>query len=422
VPFITSISATMPSCISVKSILGILCRAPVVSPDLDREWALERDAVLQDARPLPIPERTQLHAMPTEVLQKIARYLPAHSEAALTLTCRSVLWKLGGRSWLEIDKWQPSDHELLWEWGRYSYKPERVLLLMLLDRDIKHLINCFFCRKLHDPAKTTPRTRRANTRERRCTKFERRRRDTGFRRYGVYFHLHDDITFSEIQSFMKLHLRFGIDCTSQLQRLSRTATFKFRASNATYQLSTLARMISGRLIIRSEYYIVIGWSTVAGRWVDLAVNEAFSSLNICPHAHDQNYFYDIRLRGSGHSEDVCFPCLMKHDNDHCRVPYTYEPGLRYCEFCATEFQLDLNKLEKGLALAFTVWQDFGDCSSPHETIWDWTWYVDDTHWRSVRWEVGSIKAGFEAVSSNVPAPLRALPDLPKKRKGLRLYK
>jgi len=83
---------------------------------------------------------------------------------------------------------------------------------------------------------------------------------------------------------------------------------------------------------------------------------------------------------------------------------------------------------KGLAIAFTVWQDFRDCTSPHNTIWKGDYlkgdYWEDDYWdfveawRHVDFEVGSIKAGFEQVaSSNVSNHLRTLPDMPVKGRG-----
>jgi hypothetical protein len=407
------------------TIVGILGRAPAIAPPLEAQWVEERAAVIQDLRPLQVPtqdERTRLHAMPTEVLRNIARYLPPSFEVALTLTCRLILHKLGSQSWQDIHGPISPNHELYWEWGRYSYKPERGMLLVLLDRDIKHLINCYFCELLHEPAKTMPAPgSKAKPTERYCTRIQRNRRLDGTHQH--FFHVLDDITFSEIQHSMKLHLRFGSDCTDLLQRLSKTSTTRsLHGNSASAQLFTLARVIAGHLVIRSEYYILLPWWKV--RYTDDNIFEVFQALNVCPHIHEFSYNGAIRnlwLCSKLHSEQSnCRFCAIRKNAPNRGVPrFVAAPWRQSCEYCHTEFQIDVAAAGvKGLAIAFTVWQDFEDCTSPHETIWRGDSWASEG-WRYADFEGGSIKAGFEGqvASSNVPKHLRTLPDRPVKEWG-----
>ncbi|KAN0093572.1 hypothetical protein V8E51_016756 [Hyaloscypha variabilis] len=395
---------------SIKELLHrILGRAPAIPPALEAEWAREREALLQDLRSIPTPEETlQLHAMPSEVLINIARYLPASYEVCLTLTCRLVLFKLGAWSWEEID----------------SARQERGRLLLLLDRDLKNLIACHFCQMLHEPVKTIP-TERSRTKkmERKCTVVERKRQ-YGSRRH--YFHLLDDITFTEIQHSMKMHLRFGGDCSGLLQRLSNTSpTFLLETIwtwNPYLQLSTLARVISGHLVIRTEYYIVIPWRVV--NVSDHPIFRHMKTIEICPHAHDINderSFPQI-WRCSKRSVDWghCYHCYIRSTAPKNGAPRVFAaPQLRRCDSCPTESQIQVVAVGEALTIAFTVWQDQGDCASPCGTIWEGGG-ASLGHWREVPDEQGSIKAAFEAdSSSNASVGMRALPQLPVKAKGMK---
>ncbi|KAE9368855.1 hypothetical protein N431DRAFT_561189 [Stipitochalara longipes BDJ] len=405
----------MPSHRSIKEIvLRILSRAPAVTPSLEEELARERDAFLQDLRPLPVPsseESNQLHAMPSELLRNIARYLPASSEVCLTLTCRLVLCKLGRRSWEEIN---------------ISMSQERCITLRLLDRDLDHLIACHFCQILHEPGKTLPVGRNSNSTkrtERKCTNVERNRKH-GRRQY--YFHLLDDITFSEIQYSMKLHLRFGGDCTSLLQRLSNTSptfTFDVKFWDSWLQLSTLARVISGQLVIRSEYYIIVPWYKV--RVTDQAIIQIMKTLKICPHKLEGTYswIFQHQWRCRVRNRQHCYHCRVRENAPNEGIPqFVAAPAHWRCELCPTEFQITVTpRGEEGLAIAFTVWQSLGDCASPYGTIWDGVGSdICEGQSQPADFEGPSIKDGFEAdSSSNAPVTMRVLPQLPVKAKGLR---
>lgn len=384
---IKSIDISMLSRLSIRVLMRRFAQVPAIGPPVLPETAQQpaRQPPRQPPRPPPITKSNQLLGMPTEILQLIARFLPAPSEAALTLTCRTSLLKLGNRSWYEINT--PSFPHAVHH-KRYCCTPERETLIQLLDRDLKDLIYCYFCNILHSPSDL----RNPVSQQRECAKVEQMRRKDCKERY---LRMHDDLPFSEIQAFMKRHLRFGIDCSSQLQHMSKTSTV--RAKTSTYQITTLARIISGHLVIRSEYWITVPWSKAKSA---LGAAET-SNLKICPHSVPSS-LHNYWLRH-------CAELTEKHNNGS--IPCSECNSLQQCMYCATEFQMETAKIgKKGIAIAITVWQDLGDGSSPYNTKWEESRFVT---YRKQNFIPGNIKAGFEDFSLELekPVPLKALPKL-----------
>jgi hypothetical protein len=391
-------------------IQSILARVPSIATLFQDELAREREQILErwqaNTRSLSIGPRLSLHGLPTEVLVRVARYLPAASEASLVLTCRVILWKLGDLSWSEIamDDYNPQHYQ---DWGRYSHRPERGRFLQLLDRDLPHLINCYYCKVLHTPEKTVPRKSKPAPIDRPCTAIERQLQKPANTQFKTIF---NEITFSKVQHLVKLHLRFGRDATPLLRQLSKTVTFRqlrtFCAvqGEIIHEMTTLANIVSGSLVIRSEHIIVIPTSLI--HLIKSPIFREFFGQKICPHSPEVINYDDFWLRSRDKKKDRKCRC----DATSYRVPIFVRHGLQRCVFCKTEFQVDAARIPRGMAVSFVVWQDLGDCSSPHEAIWEGT-ITPKENWRNMTWDVGSIKASFEAVSSNVPEPWRVLPGL-----------
>jgi hypothetical protein len=135
----------MPSQFSIIALRARFVRALTIQPSVILEPAR------QPPQPQPTPKSNQLLSLPTEILGLIARFLPASSEAALTLTCQMFLHKLGNGSWKEINT--PSSLHAVHR-KHYCCKPEREAFIKLLDRDLEDLIYCNFCNILHSPSKT----------------------------------------------------------------------------------------------------------------------------------------------------------------------------------------------------------------------------------------------------------------------------
>jgi len=380
----------MPSRLSIRALMAEFVRDPAIELPVVSKSA--RLAAGQLPRPQAIPKSNQLLGMPAEILQLIARFLPASSEVALTLTCRMSLLKLGNRSWKEINT--PSFPHAVHN-KRYCCTPERETLIQLLNRDLKDLIYCYFCNILHSPSKTLSDIRNPVSQQRECTKVEAMRRKDFKERY---LHMHDDLPFSEIQAFMKRHLRFGIDCSSQLRQMSKTSTLRIKKS--TYQITTLARVISGHLIIRSQYWITTPWYKAKGAPGAPCTAET-TKLKICPHSFPNSLHNYWLGHGAGLTEK------SKNGN----IPCGECNSLQQCMYCTTEFQMETAKIGKrGSVIAITVWQDLRDCSSPYNTKWEEPRFVT---YRRQNFLPGSIKAAFEEFSPELekPVPLKALAEV-----------
>jgi hypothetical protein len=101
--------------------------------------------------PSPDPMAIQLQDLPTELLQYIASLLPLSSAAILALSSRSMLAKLGASYFIQLKKDTLPPVESCF--GTYGPDPrlsppqqEREDFLVLLDRDLRDTIYCYYCR------------------------------------------------------------------------------------------------------------------------------------------------------------------------------------------------------------------------------------------------------------------------------------
>jgi hypothetical protein len=163
---------------------------------------------------------------------------------------------------------------------------------------------------------------------------------------------------------MKRSERFGIDCSAQLQKLSRTCTYYgqsdyvFRSpyfnQKFTHQVTTYARIVSSCLIVRTVHWLLVEWK----HYLTLPKY----AVKICPHF-------------SATQED-----LPEHQRHHPFIDIS-QPGqygdrsihrvagyhLNQCHLCSTEFEMDGAECGRNLfAFRTSVWQDFGDCSSLYD--------------------------------------------------------
>ena len=405
---------------------------------------------LLDLRPIPVPEIINtLQAMPTEVLERIARYLPVASEAALTLTCRLVLSKLGRQSWQDVNSSTQPDHRYRFRSGVWTATWAREDFILLLERDLKDLVFCILCNRLHGPIKLPPAPRSTNHRfcsnpdkivkllpfpppklagekkGRKCTINERKRRD-GVKRH--YFRLLDDITYTELKHSMKLHLRFGADCADLLRRLSNSSpTFLFLdcvSPPSLLQVSTLARVIAGHLVIRSEYYIHVPWHKL--RISDSAIRVIMRTLRTCFHDIEHSYrdMIDSQWPCQVHNPMHCHHCRVRNVAPTAGAPQMIQkPVLRGCQYCETEFEIVARGMKDDLAVNLRVWQDLDDCGALQETIWDYPRpQLHPACVRMVTSRARSVKVAFEEDLSATGAVTdrRKWPQLqcPKKTSGL----
>jgi hypothetical protein len=287
------------------------------------------------------PRPNQLHGLPTELLQYIASmFLPLSSAASLALSSRFILTKLGTNYFTQLKKASPlppvtrcyGTNELGGPNGpapRLTL-PEQELenFLILLDRDIRDTIYCYYCRTIHDPMKTLYS----------CTECERQ--------VAIHNHLHSNLAFSRFQIIMK-RSRFGIDYSALLRKLSTTCTRYYISTLFTHQITTYARIVSGCLLLRTVQWWLFKW--------ELDCNWPRYSIKICHH-----------LRPEDRDPRPAFIAVERPGAYGKTSIYRRGAGieLKRCHVCGTEYEIDGAECGPGLfALRVSTWQDFGDCSS-----------------------------------------------------------
>jgi hypothetical protein len=305
---------------------------------------------------VPLPRANQLQGLPTEILQYIAStLLPLPSAAALALSSRFILAKLGTGYFTQLKKGSPLPPVT----PRIKFsksndpaprlsQPQQELedFLILLDRDIRDTIYCYYCRKIHDPMKTL-RWSWAGWENgfgpmRPCLR--------GGIKIGVHEHIHSNFTFSRVQMIMK-RSRLGIDHSALLRKLSTTCTYYSEYArhkdSFTNQMTTYARTVSGCLLLRTVHWLLFEWVDDL-KWPGCGPR-------VCPHlsALDRDLpspFIAMPVPGAyGHMS------IFRHGAGI---------ELKRCHICATEYEMDGAECGRGLfVLCVNVWQDFGDCPS-----------------------------------------------------------
>jgi hypothetical protein len=312
--------------------------------------------------PPPDPMPIQLQDLPTELLQYIASLLPLSSAAILALSSRSMLAKLGTSYFTQLKKETlppvesfsgtcgPPDPRLS------PPQQEREDFLVLLDRDLRDTIYCYYCREIHDPMKTLKDSWKPREKRRACTKCE------AF--VAIHHHIHNDFCFSRFQMIMKRSERFRIDCSAQMQKLSRTCTYHGRGSyasqspffdqNFTHQVTTYARIVSGCLILRTVHWLLVEWK--------FGLKFPKYTVKICPHfSATQNNLPEEQR----HHPFIAVAQPGSYGDRSIRRVAGYH--LNQCHLCSTEFEMDGAECGRNLfALRTSVWQDFGDCSSLYD--------------------------------------------------------
>ncbi len=344
-----------------------------------------------------------MNGLPAEILRHIAAYLPLSSAAALTLSSRFILAKLGTVCFAGLTKdYLPLIQNKYRTHGAIPQplppQPEREIFLILLDRDLKETIYCYYCKIIHDPTETLKDLKKKGLQQRACARFESLRSRHWF---------HDDFYFSKLQFMMKRSERFGIDCSRELRRLSKTCTFY--GKRFTHQLTSQVRIISSNIFVRMEHWLLVQGDNTLAPLHSPFRKDGYYRADICPH----NNLIDF--------------ILPTFDANLARGPteYDFSPKsvayftLYQCGACATEFQFDSAKCSEGLfALRVVAWMDFGTCQSPLDPKWathrelygSFDLRVSDT-------ASGCIKTPFEDACSDEQA--LCIPKLPK---GVRLKK
>ncbi|KAN0114688.1 hypothetical protein V8E51_004232 [Hyaloscypha variabilis] len=305
----------------------------------------------------PDPMPNQLQGIPAELLQNIARYLSLSSSAALALSSRFILAKLGNTYFVQLkEETLPPVTSCSGTGGptpRLSpLQQEREDFLILLDRDLRDTIYCYYCRTIHDPMDTLKDRRKPRREQRACTTCE------GL--VAIHHHIHNEFCFARFQMIMKKSQRFGMDCSAQLQKLSRTCTYYSPEpldKLFTHQVTTYARVVSGCLLLRTIHWLLFEWED------DLKFPKY--NVKVCSHIRA------TKDEGPANQRHLPFIAVPSPCAPAIRCVYRLiGPEVKQCQLCPTDFKIEgaeCGPLGRTLfALRVSVWQDFGDCSSLYD--------------------------------------------------------
>jgi hypothetical protein len=284
-----------------------------------------------------------LGQLPPEILREISSHLSLASAASFAMSCSSMSSITGTQHRHDLRK---DDQE-----------EELREFLSLLERDLPDYISCYDCKKLHTADETRHNAQR-------LLPFGQAAPCLEGDPSGITGHyLHHGFSFATFQMAMKRH-RLGLDCADHLRLLSfPTERYGW---TILFNVTAQARIVDGRLLLRIEKQL--------GPPRDSCLQL------ICPHlvmVHFCRYSGATQLVGS-----AAHPALAGG-------------GLTQCQFCLTEFQVELKQLAHGRdTIALTIWLDLGQGLTPLDP----TWASRHDHRRSyepVKFGAGSIRAQFE---------------------------
>jgi len=304
--------------------------------------------------------------LPTELLLHITDYLDAPSIASLCLCSKTIIFKLG-TAFLEVFS-RPPDGTPHGDWDeerRPCSKPERCQryeFLKLLDRDVKHMVLCHYCKILHH-AKAAKWLEAGDDSRLPC-RLKDRARIFGFQ-------------FSQFQMAMKFH-RLGLETAHYLTELC-TLWEAHTYGNGGNRKFCEARIINSSFYLRTQYR--------SSKRLEQLSEPRANHLRPCTSIHDS---FDLPY----YERSVLIKimrCKMAH---HYGEICSFCSGIHQCPRCATEFKVEVESALGPLyTFIITVWQEFGACLTPFDHKWK-------DHFTSgpapAKFAPGSIAEAFES--------------------------
>ena len=303
---------------------------------------LKRCGLRQKAKPL--ATCCPFTKLPTEIIQQIASYLPLVSQAAVTLTKKSLLNAIGTWSWKEL----------------IIRHQERINFLVLLERDnCGRYWLCRDCAVLHHK----------EVQLWNCPAYE----DT-FMHYSE-----SHLNWAYIYLIMQQHYR-GMDFGLPIDVLSQHHKFPKPAFDFFF-----CEMVHHGKIINDEIFIKVKLTID----ISLCIEEAY--ISICNHLSTERYFMMERCEE--------FQQLLSCRLHHLRLGQKFcafcTPILRRCKWCAIEYDFPIRSSSKGRKLEIDVWANLGsgqDRSDPKWSLPNSLGFPEDTR---LEYELGSIRAKYE---------------------------
>ena len=324
-----------------------------------------------------------LETLPLELLRSICELLPLNSAAALALTSKSLLSRLGWRYFGELH-------------GDYANKPETRRFLKLLARDLPQHWACLDCLRLHLHHWARPPHSNFPGEAADDNEWEKRGEPNECPLAGIdddaekrLFGGRSDISWRRLNDIMRAYVA-GQDVERQLEELAFT--------HDDYRFIEPTRMLAfringkGQLLMREQYYHMPMQRTIN----NIVCSEYDASFPTSPSA---SLFAQLLNCALSHAcpadQQLCLKCSR----------------LISCHLCATEFTLvrkeDVGKYSTGrpepIKIVVTRWLNLGNLSEPFEPFWrchlnhralDWS--AGNGEPKSlVEWRPGSILEEWE---------------------------
>ncbi|KAG9228156.1 hypothetical protein BJ875DRAFT_528299 [Amylocarpus encephaloides] len=364
---------------SVQNILSAPIGTEIALQDTDN-WSNEKEEILQasdmvDTQTLittavqthnPAPnsfESSFLRNIPIETLACISTFNSVSTTAAFALTCRAAYNVFGKRYFTILKK------------SHWYY--ERPTQLSTQD---------YFETQIVDGGKT------ATYRNKACHLQEA----AG----GRWKYIHQNLTFDIFQAMMK-RVRTGLDYTYFLNLLNN----KFESGGSLpYQCTFQARIVSGKLITKSEFLILTDQANISD-----FLN--FSHFAICEHINREARYLGGEQQWKAQNLDEHIPCPLDHIHHFGECHKVSK--IKQCKKCLIDYKWAIYEQgPKGNLIVIAKWMNMGE----GKTIFDGHWflhfnskYTTDAPLRSIHTEslrkvpppyhVGSVKKQFEPVDT-----------------------
>ena len=264
--------------------------------------------------------------LPLEIIQYIASFLPTNSAAAFAFCNHTFREVLGAKYW-NLLRFSP------------SRQTERAIFLQWLERELPEYIFCDCCAKLHSPCGP-----REVLEQRQCFIVDFRQRQSS--------HYRPEFRYDHVQMAMKLH-RLGRDTRPDLARLTLVDT-------ATYGPNDLylseARIVADEMFVRAQHWLLVPGNKF--------LHVPKFSFRVCHHLDTLDLSPNNKLKR------MMF-CKIAHLNDMQKLVSCKScNGLSQCDYCPTEFQVDLKSFgDRGTAVVITKWMNLGAGYSRSDPKW-----------------------------------------------------
>lgn len=298
-----------------------------------------------------------LAKLPLELLVLIAEFLPLASAVTFSLSCRP-LYSLIGTKYLKRAKQDTK-----------SFDP--YALLALLQRDLPDLLACHYCKKLHAIKHAS---RFLDSSKYYKGWIRRPKPICVHANYRRTLYIHPDFSSTIFRMAMKRH-RQGADCSSLLNLLSCEWRIFYHAKHIG-KVNTECRIVQNSLLVRNQSVFPVQ----PRQSVEFLFESGFL---ICSH-------YNWRRYG---------PCAPTSQLElrHREKSFKAWGQLMQCNYCATEFRIDVQRFKNlGRLVFFTKWQNLGSGERLLDT--QWRSHLSTSQgpmWRNVFLRSGSIVSAFE---------------------------